>query len=235
MNFIDISTLNITTELEVLKRDIQRYSSFLYQHKGDFFVDKTRIGNTDQEETRVKFMNILIKAKEENISLVLSPEYSCPKIVIDEIIDSVNLQPAKQKLWALSGESLNKEELNYFKALQNENIYIHFEDCYSTSDKKFVDPLYYIFQGQHEGIDKLIILIQFKTQPMGVWSGGQIERDNIILGNDIYIIKNNTTSTRLISFICSETSLCLPHILITLTNVKYLKNKKNISGIKVFL
>jgi hypothetical protein len=39
---------------------------------------------------------------------------------------------------------------------------------------------------------------------MGVWSGGQIERDNIILGNDIYIIKNNHTSIRLISFICSE-------------------------------
>ena len=34
---------------------------------------------------------------------------------------------------------------------------------------------------------------------------------------------------------CSETSLCLPPIVITQTNVNYLKNIKNISGIKVFL
>ncbi len=33
---------------------------------------------------------------------------------------------------------------------------------------------------------------------------------------------------------CSKTSLCLPPILITQTNVNYLKNIKNISGIKVF-
>lgn len=204
MNFIDISTLNITTELDILKRDTQRYSSFLYQHKGVFFADNTRIGNNNQEESSAKFINVIKKAKKDNISLVLSPEYSCPKSVIDEIIAKPELQPSQQKLWALGGESLNKDELIYFRGLEDENIHIHFEDCYSNSDKKYVDPLYYIFQGQHCGIHKLIILIQFKTHHMGVWSGGQIERDNIIQGNDIYILKNNNTSTRLISFICSE-------------------------------
>jgi hypothetical protein len=204
MNFIDISTLNITTELDVLKRDTQRYSSFLYQHKGVFFADNTRIGNNDPEEAKTKFINVLTKAKEENISLVLSPEYSCPKSVIDEIIANPELQPSQQKLWALGGESLNKVELNYFRDLQSPNIHIQFEDCFTNSDKKYVDPLYYIFKGQFDGFDKLIILIQFKSHHMGVWSGGQIESDNIILGNNIYIIKNNNTSTRLISFICSE-------------------------------
>ena len=204
MNFIDISILNITTELDILKRDTQRYSSFLYQHKGIFFADNTRIGNNDQEEPSAKFINVLTKAKEDNISLVLSPEYSCPKSVIDEIIANPELQPSQQKLWALSGESLNKEELNYFRNLQVQNIYIHFEDCYSNSDKNYVDPLYYIFNGKHDGNDKLIILIQFKTMHMGVWSGGDIERNNLIHGNNIYIIKNNMTSTRLMAFICSE-------------------------------
>ena len=205
MNFKDISTLHITTELEVLRRDTQRYSSFLYQHKGVFFADNKRIGNDNQEESGTKFINVLTKAKEENISLVLSPEYSCPKSVIDEIIANPELQPSQQKLWALGGESLNKEELNYFTGLQNENIHIHFEDGYTTSDKSYVDPLYYIFKGQHNGIDKLIILIQFKTRHMGIWTeGADIERDNIIHGQSIYIIKNNITSTRLMSLICSE-------------------------------
>lgn len=204
MNFKDISSLNITTELEILKRDTQRYSSFLYQHKGVFYADNSRIGNNDQEVSSTKFINVLTKAKEENISLVLSPEYSCPKSVIDELIANPELQPSQQKLWALGGESLNKEQLNYFKNFENENIHIHFEDCYSNSDKNYVDPLYYIFKGQHHGIDKLIILIQFKTRHMGGLRSSQLEADNLIEGNDIYIIKNSNNSIRLMSFICSE-------------------------------
>lgn len=204
MNFKDISSLNITTELEVLKRDTQRYSTFLYQHKGVFFADKNRIGNDNQIESITKFINVLTKAKEENISLVLSPEYSCPKSVINEIIANPELQPSQQKLWALGGESLNKEELNYFRKLHNDNIHIHFEDCYSGSDKNYVDPLYYIFKGKHNGVDKLIILIQFKTRHMGGLRSSTLEADNLIEGNIVYIIKNSDNSIRLMSFICSE-------------------------------
>jgi len=204
MNFVDIANIDISVELEVLKRDTQRNSFFLYQHKGVFFADNTRIGNNDQNEASSKFLQVLTKAKEENISLVLSPEYSCPKSVIDEIITNDTLQPSKNKLWALGGESLNKEELNSLKARNSENLYIHFEDCYVTSDKNYVDPLYYIFIGEHLGIEKLIILIQFKTRHMGgLWSS-QIEPDNLIEGTKIYIIKNNIHSVRLMSLICSE-------------------------------
>jgi hypothetical protein len=204
MEFIDISKLNITTDLDILKRDTQRYSSFLYQHKGVFFADNTRIGNNDSNEAKSKFINVLKKAKEENISLVLSPEYSCPKSVIDEIITKPELQPLPQKLWALGGESLNKVELNYFRNIQNPNIHIQFEDCDANSDKNYVDPLYYIFKGKYNGVDKLIILIQFKTWHMaGLWNS-QIEPDNLIEGKTIYIIKNNDYSVRLMSFICSE-------------------------------
>lgn len=204
MNFIDINSLNISTELEILKRDTQRNSFFLYQHKGVFFADNTRIGNNDQNEAKEKFISVLNKAKEENIALVLSPEYSCPKSVIEEIIANQDLQPSQSKLWALGGESLNKEEINTLKESNSENLYIYFEDCYLNSDKNYVDPLYYIFRGKHEDVEKLIIIIQFKTKHMGgLWSN-QIEPDNLIEGNTVYIIKNNDHSVRLMSFICSE-------------------------------
>lgn len=204
MKFIDIASLNITVELDILKRDTQRNSIFLYQHKGVFHADNERIGNNIQQEAKTKFLNILTKAKYENTSLVLSPEYSCPKSVIEEIILNADLQPSQNKIWALGGESLDKEDLAYFKNVNDESIHIHFEDCYSTSDKKYVDPLYYILRGQYNGVDKLILLIQFKTHHMGVWSGGDVERNNLIEGNNIYIIKNSNNSIRLISFICSE-------------------------------
>ncbi len=204
MNFVDISTLNIVTELDALKRETQRYSLYLYQHNGVFYADNTRIGNDNQFEAKTKFLNLLRKAKQENISLVTSPEYSCPKSVIDFIIDNEDLHPSQNKIWALGGESLNKEDLNNLNELKDESIFIYFEDIHNNSDKNYVDPLYYIFKGQHNGENKLIILIQFKSNHMGgLWSS-QLEPNNLIQGNNVYIIKNNINSVRLMSFICSQ-------------------------------
>lgn len=204
MRFVDISDLNISTKLDVLERDTQRNSFYLYQHKGVFFADETRIGNNDQDEAKTKFINILTRSKEENIALVLSPEYSCPKSIIDEIISNSDLQPSQNKLWVLGGESLNKNDLEHLTVQIDDNLYIHFEDCYSNSDKNFVDPLYYIFKGEHNEVEKLIILIQFKTRHMGGLRSSQLEADNLIEGENIYILKNDQNSIRLISFICSQ-------------------------------
>lgn len=205
MNFIDISSLNISTELDVLKRDTQRNSMLLYQHKGDFFADNSRIGNADQHEAHLKFLKVLQKAKLDNIALVASPEYSCPKSIIDYIIENEDAQPSTNKVWVLGGESINKEEITQLLALNKEGIYLHCENVASNTDKNYADPLYYIFKGLHNGISKLIILIQFKTRHMGgLWTGGNVEADNLIEGNDIFIIKNSNSSTRLVTFICSE-------------------------------
>ncbi|MDV4129821.1 hypothetical protein CMT25_06655 [Elizabethkingia anophelis] len=204
MNFVDISTLNIEIELDVLKRDTQRNSFFLYQHKGIFFADNTRIGNNNQEEAITKFRNVLGKAKDDNIALVLSPEYSCPKNIIDEIIQNEAMRPPQGKIWVLGGESLNKIELSAIRGINDNNVYIYFEDCYTNSDKNYVDPLYYIFRGIHEGTQKLIILIQFKSRHMGGLRSSQLEAENLIEGENVYIIKNNPNSIRLMSFICSQ-------------------------------
>lgn len=203
MNFLDIVSLGITTELDILKRDTQRKSTLLYQHKGVFHADDLRIGNQDSSTVHDKFIKLLHKARQDNVSLLLAPEYSCPKNIIIEIISNPDIQPCDNKLWVLPGETLNKSELEELKGLNNNDIHLHFEDVYSGSDKKYVDPLYYIFRGKYKGEGKLIVLVQFKTYHMGVWTG-DVERNNLIEGKTIYIIKNNMTSTRLISFICSE-------------------------------
>ena len=203
MNFIDIYSLNISTELDVLKRDTQRNSMLLYQHKGNFFADNNRIGNADQNEAHKKFLKVLEKAKQDNTALVLSPEYSCPKSIIDFIVENEDAQPPTNKVWVLGGESISKVEITQLLSLNQNGVYIHCEDIISNSDKSYADPLYYIFKGLHKGASKLIILIQFKTRHMGVWSG-DVERNNLIEGNNIYIIKNSNSSVRLMSFICSE-------------------------------
>src|SRR5690554_640158 len=205
MNFIDIKNLNISTELDILKRDTQPNSLLLYQHKGNFFADNNRIGNVDQNEAHKKFLRVLEKAKQDNTALVLSPEYSCPKSIIDLMVENEDTQPPTNKVWVLGGESISKVEITQLLSLNQDGVYIHCEDIISNTDKSYADPLYYIFKGLHIGEPKLIILIQFKTRHMGgLWDGGSVEADNLIEGNDIYVIKNSNISTRLVSFICSE-------------------------------
>lgn len=203
MNFIDIAALSISTELNVLKRDTQRNSLLLYQHKGDFFADGNRIGNVDQNIAHTKFLKVLEKARQDNSDLVLSPEYSCPISIITYIIASEDTQPLTNKIWVLGGESITKEQLGQLNDANQDNILVHFENDVLNSNKRYLDPLYYIFRGVHKDVTKLIILIQFKTRHMGVWSG-DVERNNLIEGNNIYIIKNSNTSVRLMSFVCSE-------------------------------
>src|SRR5690606_33027596 len=130
-----------------------------------------------------KYEKILNKAKEENIALLLTPEYSCPKSIIDLIIKNKELQPSNSKIWILGGESLNKTELSGLKQLNDDELIIYFEDIYSASDKKYANPLYYIFKGIHEGSEKLVILIQFKTRHMGGLWNNQLELNNLIEGN----------------------------------------------------
>src|SRR5690606_8954816 len=98
---------------------------------------------------------------------------SCPKTIVDFIIDNVNCQPSQNKVWVLGGESINKSEIEELILKSNENVLVHCEDVYSNSDKCYLDPLYYIFNGEHNGLSKLIVLIQFKTKHMGVWTGDE--------------------------------------------------------------
>lgn len=203
MNFIDITDFNISTTLNILKRDTQRKSLLLYQHKGDFFADANRIGNVDQNIAHTKFLKVLEKARQDNSDLVLSPEYSCPVSIITHIIAAKDIQPLKNKIWVLGGESITKDELDNLNYANQYNVLVHFESDVLNSNKTYLDPLYYIFRGLHNGINKLIVLIQFKTRHMGVWSG-DVERNNLIEGNSIYIIKNSSTSVRLMSLLCSE-------------------------------
>ncbi|MCX0340892.1 hypothetical protein, partial [Acinetobacter radioresistens] len=123
MKFLDIESLGIKTELDILKRDTQRKSTLLYQHKGVFFADNTRIGNEDSSEVEKKFIKLIQKAKQDNVSLLLSPEYSCPKNIILEIINNRDIQPNNKKLWVLPGETLNKIELKELEILDKEDVY----------------------------------------------------------------------------------------------------------------
>jgi hypothetical protein len=205
MNFIFADTLglNITFDLIALQRNSQRYSTLLYQHEGTLSADQNKIGNASSVETQ--FNIFFAKAKEKNVDLALTPEYSCPWEVINSIIATPAEWPNEGKLWAIGCESITIESIKQIKAdFNRDNSIVYYDESVHNGTQRYLDPLIYLFQAKNNDISKLVVLIQFKTHHMGVWSGGDIERNNLIQGRDIYIIRNSVNSIYFMSLICSD-------------------------------
>lgn len=201
--FIEELGLSITFNLIALQRTTQRYSMLLYQHEGILKAEDKKIGNA--LSVSLQLNDFCVKAKEKNVDLALTPEYSCPWQIINNIVSDSQKWPNIGKLWVIGCESITKEEIIKFKSDFNKNDSIVFYDeSVHGSNKNFLDPLVYLFQVQKDSINKLFILIQFKTRHMGVWGRGDIERDNIIQGNEIYILRNTPQSIHFMSLICSD-------------------------------
>lgn len=201
--FIDTVIENIVLNLEVLEKDTNNYTMLLFQHKGVFSVSGDKFGN--ETDCSAKFSAFIELAKAENASLALTPEYSCPWNSIVQVVQTQNKWPNNSKLWALCCESITPDEIRAFKqAHANTNVLIHFdEEVLNHGGGVLLDPICYIFKSQVNQVEKLIVLVQFKTQHMGVWEI-PLERDKYIWGNEVYVLRNTVSSVYLFTNICSE-------------------------------
>lgn len=166
------------------------------------FADNNRIGNEYGVDNR--FRLFFQKAKLLKVDLALIPEYSCPWNVIKEIAGNHELWPTAESLWAIGCESTTLDGLTSFvEKFSGAHVIINFDESVLDKPGRFLDPLIYLFITKNNDVEKLAILIQFKTQHMGVW-GGTLERNNLIEGKKIYVLRNSKTSVRLLTLICSE-------------------------------
>lgn len=204
--FFDHVIANHTIQLDALQLDTNLYSTLLLQHKGVFSATQDRFGNRD--DVSPLFNAFLELAKNEQASIAVTPEYSCPWSTVQWVLDNADKRPAESKLWALGCESITPAELREFQQnYQNENVLIHFDDAALNNGVNILlNPLCYIFNARTIDMNspKLILLIQFKTQHMGVWSN-DIEQERYIPGNEVYVLRNNPGSIALFTMICSET------------------------------
>ena len=203
MNFRFVDSLGIgidSLDLEILEFNTDPYTALLYQHKGDFHLTPQKFGDRNQAEAHSRFIDFLKLAKAENVSLALTPEYSCPWSVINEMLSDDELCPENRKLFALGCESIQRHELDKLKTdFAAEGIKIYFDENVLNANGNFFDPLCYFFKNQNI----LYLIIQFKTRHMGVW-GNPIERDNYKSGREIYVFRNDVSSIYLFTLICSE-------------------------------
>ncbi|MBB1644562.1 hypothetical protein [Sphingobacterium sp. UME9] len=200
--FIDDIFQGLTINLNVLKRTSEPYTTLLYQHEGVLSASDQRIGN--RHDAAAKLRSYFTLLKETGADLALVPEYCCPFALLNEILNDPNKRPASNKLWAIGMESIKKDELVAYLGALDADIISYFDHRVLAVNKNFLDPLIYIFKAIKDGEEKLIVLVQFKNYHMGVWSGGDVERDNMIPGNEIYILRNCKTSVHMLSVVCSE-------------------------------
>jgi len=201
--FIDNVVQNISLNLEILRVDSNLYSTLLYQHKGTFLVKDTSFGN--DTDCSAQFNSFLNLAKSENVSLALTPEYSCPWESIDLVLSNEERWPNEGKLWAICCESITPDEIKEFlEKFETDNIIVIADTpALSNGNGVLLDPLCYIFRVEVGGVNKLLVIIQFKTQHMGVWENN-VEQEKYIWGNDIFVLRNSVDSIYLFTMICSE-------------------------------
>jgi len=203
-NFVDIATplkkanLQLPT-LNVLTPDSRFYEVMAIQPEGKIEAHKTFIGHTDHATAVAKFSAFLNLAIEKDCDLALSPEYSCPWDVLGSAISNNSL-PKMGKIWSLGCESITPDQLDAFIATHSNVVWIR--EPLSTITGQFFDVLAYITKTKNiTGEEIGVIVLQFKTQPMG---GDTFERDHLIRGQSIYIWHNPEDIIRLISLICSD-------------------------------
>lgn len=186
-------------KLNVLVPDSCLYQVLAIQCGGKIETKEDFIGHLDRSTATKKFSNLLGLAVEKDCDLVLSPEYSCPWKALEEAITQ-NLLPKMGKIWILGCESITPTRLSKITSEFPNVIWIH--ESVPTGTGKFLDVLAYVTSAKTTtGEEKHVIVLQFKTQPMG---GDPFERDHLICGKTIYFWHNPKDSIRLISLICSE-------------------------------
>jgi hypothetical protein len=190
--------------LAVLAPNVDEYSLFASQPKGDIDVCAERIGNRSQQDAIQMSTRMLKRAAELAVDLMIAPEYSVPwRALIDSIL--ADYGPPSGCLWALGCESITIAELETLQSRLGSHATVLYEplEPVAMRTKGFLDPLSYVFVTMNDHGQKCtVILIQFKTHPS--IDNDHIESEHLIVGSLVYVFGTVGKTIRLASLICSD-------------------------------
>ncbi len=184
--------------LNVLVPNEQNYTTLLMQPRGEIEGSAEGVRNRDRDLAKLQFSRFLEDARETQADLVITPEYSMPwEVLCDNIKDGVI--PEKGKLWALGCESIKYSELDEIKEEFAPFATVLYETM-PPDPQRFTDPLAYVFLLGDDGNSKVVVLVQFKTYPMG--DNDHFEISNLQTGAHVYQFDGQ--DIKLVSLICSD-------------------------------
>jgi hypothetical protein len=190
--------------LDVLIQDHNLYNTILYQPIEEVEATANYVRNVDRNQAEEKFESFFNIVTERNVELAVTPEYSCPWRVVCNLIENDQL-PNENKLWIVGCESIRPNELREVIDQYRNVEWIYETDLLDDNidSDNFFDPVCYFFKTRtSQGELRNVIIVQFKTHTMG--GRIPIERNNMIMGNNIYILLNSNDSSRLFTLICSD-------------------------------
>lgn len=139
--------------------------------------------------------------KNEKSDLVITPEYSFPWSVLEEILETQEMRPKYGKLWCLGMEGIETSELEHFllKYQKKDDVFMKIEDLDNINQNEFYSCLVYLFVSSQ----KIICIIQLKTTAASdKWA--ELEAQGLTTGNEIYFFKDTDTNHCLFSIICAD-------------------------------
>lgn len=193
----------VAPDLFCLHPDNDHYSSLLFQPGGTVEIRNDYIGPGTNQVIRNQLVDFFKNAKDRQVNLAIIPEYCCPLQTIQGAIQD-NLHPANRNLWIVGVEAVTIRQLTQFKTALGPAIQVIWEENLQTPQGNFLDPVFYIFQSQTtEGEQKLVIVVQFKTEPMADFT--EIERTCMVRGTKIYVFNQAIQNRqKLTTLICSD-------------------------------
>lgn len=189
--------------LQVLSPNHENYTALILQPEGDIEADANGVRNADQRIAGQQYGAFLNDASIEQSALAIAPEYSMPWRVLQESVRA-GVVPAEGSLWILGCESITLAELDVFRDGMADVATVLYEQL-AQQPGRFLDPVVYVFSSrplQANGNLRLVIVVQFKTSPMG--DPGHFEINGLQVGSRVYVFGNGTTQLRLATLICSD-------------------------------
>jgi len=181
--------------------DVANYNAILFQPKGQIEASVAGVRNRDRELAARQFAKFLEEAASRNTDLAVTPEYSMPWDVLTAAIKN-GIAPGDGRLWVLGCESIKRQELEALPTDLAEHAIVLHEPLEEEADK-FLDPLSYVFLAPGpNGQKRLVVLVQFKTRPMG--GPDHFEVSNLQRGTRVYQLGGDGGTLRLVSLQCSD-------------------------------
>lgn len=188
--------------LEALVPDAKPYKSLLLQPCGEIEVGNYFVRNTNRKLAHDKHTEFFNCAYSKNVQIAITPEYSCPMSVLESLLEG-EIYPTEKNIWVIGSESINQQEFLELTIKCNDIGWLYEEELFTCIEEdKFLDPVFYLFQTRCKlkNTLKRVVVVQFKTNPMA----DNFERDRLLEGQALYIIRNNEASINLVTIICSD-------------------------------
>ena len=172
-----------------------------WQPLGEIRFDKNKGFFCISDHHDEKAQAFLEYIKADKIDIAITPEYSVPWHVLQEVINNKELWPKYGKLWCLGLEGISSDSLETFcnRNKQNDNLIIETEDLDEISLNSFFSCIAYLLYSEK----KLVCILQFKTTAASDrWA--ELESKSLTPGNTIYYFSDEDENNCLLSYICAD-------------------------------